>query len=109
MKLKRHNLILSDFTICHRYSEYDRILMNPPFERGQDMDHVQRAYKCLKNGGRLVAIVGEGCFYRESQKAKDFRMFLSEKETYIHKLPAGTFKVSGTSTNTRLLVIDKDE
>ncbi len=40
----------------HR-GEYDRVLMNPPFEHGQDMDHVRHAYELLASGGRIVSIV----------------------------------------------------
>ena len=54
--------------------------MNPPFEKGQDIDHVKHAYDLLKPGGR-------GCFYyvRGSPssegiiKAAEFRDWLGRK------------------------------
>ncbi|MFA6039870.1 MAG: DUF4942 domain-containing protein [Methylophilus sp.] len=45
---------------------YDRIVMNPPFDRGQWKAHVEHALPLLKRGGRLVAILPEsanGKFY----------------------------------------------
>ncbi len=43
-----------------RYSEgksFDRVVMNPPFDRGQWQSHVLAAGRMVKPGGRLVAIL----------------------------------------------------
>lgn len=37
--------------------EYDRILMNPPYERRQAVKHVEHAWSQLRPGGRLVALM----------------------------------------------------
>ena len=39
---------------------FDRIVMNPPFERGADIEHIRHAYAKLNPGGRLVAICANG-------------------------------------------------
>jgi protein-L-isoaspartate O-methyltransferase len=39
---------------------YDRIVMNPPFEHGSDIKHIEHARRMLKPGGRLVAICADG-------------------------------------------------
>ena len=85
--------------------------MNPPFENGQDMDHVQHAFRLLKEGGRVVAIMSEGPFFRSDTKADSFRKWLAEVEGQSEKLPEGSFKDSFRSTgvNTRLVVIDKPQ
>lgn len=84
----------------------DRIVMNPPFSNGQDMRHVTHAFSLLKPGGRLVAIVSEGPFFRTTNAAVAFRgmvdMFGSSEE-----LDEGTFKESGTMVKTRIVVLDK--
>ena len=50
----------------------DRVVMNPPFERYQDRDHVLHALSLLKPGGRLVAITGAGAWQsRGSDKFED--------------------------------------
>lgn len=42
------------------YEPFDRVLMNPPFERGADIKHVQHALRFLKPGGVLVGICANG-------------------------------------------------
>jgi phospholipid N-methyltransferase len=88
--------------------EYDRIIMNPPFENGQDIDHVQHAYNRLAPGGKLVAIMSEGPFFRGDKKASEFRDWLNGRGA-SEKLPEGSFKNSDRSTgvSTRLVTIEK--
>jgi len=88
---------------------YDRIVMNPPFEKGQDITHVMHAYSLLKPGGKVVAIMSGGVFGRQDKQAKAFREFLIEVGGWEEKLPAQSFKESDRSTgvSTRLVVIDK--
>jgi len=38
---------------------FDRIIMNPPFERGSDEKHIRHAFGLLKPGGRLVALCAD--------------------------------------------------
>lgn len=102
-----YNIVSDDFTEYTPEKPYDVILMNPPFEKRQDAEHVQRAYSMLAPGGRLVAIMGEGVFFGSDTKAQDFRVFLEENDGTSEKLPEGTFKESGTGTNTRLVLIEK--
>ncbi len=105
LEKKGHQVERGDF-LEHK-GEYDRIVMNPPFENGQDITHVQHAYDLLKPGGRIVAIMGEGPFFRSDKQATGFREWLDENGGTSEKLPEGTFKESNTGTNTRLVVIDK--
>lgn len=87
--------------------EFDAIAMNPPFEEGQDIDHVRHAYELLAPSGRMVSIMGEGAFFRNDKKATAFREWLELVEGVSEKLPEGTFKESGTGVNTRLVFIEK--
>jgi phospholipid N-methyltransferase len=88
--------------------EYDRIIMNPPFEEGQDIDHVQHAYKLLKPGGRIVAIMAANK-YNNSSKSKQFIQWLTEVGGIMEDNPAGAFLSSfrPTGVNTITVVIDK--
>jgi predicted RNA methylase len=88
---------------------WDRVVMNPPFENGQDIEHVKHAYTLLKEGGRLVAIMSEGPFYRSDSQAVGFRSWLESVGGYSERLPEGSFKNSERSTgvNTRIVVINK--
>jgi len=86
---------------------YWRIYMNPPFENGQDISHVCRAYNLLIPGGQMAAVMSEGPFFRNDAKSVAFRQWLEEVGGYSEPLDRGSFKASGTMVNTRLVVIQK--
>ncbi len=94
-----------DPTECKTRS--DRIIMNPPFERSSDMDHVLRAYEFLTPDGLVAAIVSEGAFCRQDSKAQVFRDFLRAHQADTITLPTDSFKTSGTRVNCRMLRIQK--
>jgi phospholipid N-methyltransferase len=84
--------------------KFDRILMNPPFERQADIDHVTAAYGLLEPGGILVTIMSTGVTFRENKKSVQFRENIMEPHgTYLEHLPSGAFKESGTQVRTILL------
>ena len=76
---------------------YDRIIMNPPFERGADMMHVSRAVEWLKPGGILVAIVSAMTGHRRRRADKQFAVMLKEHSAHTVPLPAGAFASVGTN------------
>ena len=82
-----------------RIGHVDRVVMNPPFAKSQDIDHIHHAYDLLDHGGILVSVVCEGPFFRSNKKAVEFRDFLAEA--------ADTFRESGTGVLTRLVKIRK--
>ncbi len=85
----------------------DKFVMNPPFSKQQDIDHVLHAWELLKSGGRLVAIMSEGTFFRENKKAVDFRKLLRQVGYSIPN-DDGAFKESGTMVKTRIVVMMKE-
>lgn len=93
--------------------EYDPIFhqcyMNPPFENGQDVQHIMRAWNFLCNGGDLVSVVSESAFYNSLRKYEDFRVWLENVDAFIEKLPPGSFKESGTMVDARLIAASKRE
>lgn len=109
LRYKGHNVIGDD--ALNIIGKYDKIIMNPPFEKGQDIEHVRHAFdNNLKNGGKLVAIMSEHPFFASDKKSKAFREWLDEVGGESEKLPEGAFKESDrkTGVNTRLVVIDKE-
>lgn len=113
---------------------FDRIVMNPPFEDGQDAEHVMHAYELLAPGGRLVSLLSPGPFYRNDRKARDFRAWIDtiigdeqvdwregmsrgqqdwsfkwgdDCELWWSTLPENSFRESGTGAQVRMLLIDK--
>lgn len=88
-------------------TKYDKIIMNPPFTKQQDVDHILHAYSLLKSGGILVSVVSESPFFRENKKSVEFRGFLDNVNAEIITNPEGTFKSSGTMVRTRIVKIIK--
>jgi hypothetical protein len=86
---------------------YDRILMNPPFEGGQDAAHIRLAFDLLKEGGRLVAIMSPGPFFRSDSKSQAFRDWFDAMGGDRETLPAGSFKESGTGVETLMIELRK--
>lgn len=87
---------------------YDRVLMNPPFEKQADIDHVLMALEVLEPGGRVVAIMSASPFFRDNGKSRLFRRILEDHTSEVIDLPEGSFKDSGTGVNTKLVIIDKE-
>lgn len=109
LKLKGYQPHGSDFMEAHPEPIWDFVLMNPPFENGQDMAHVRHAFDMLKPGGRLVAIMSPGPFFRQDRKAQAFRDWFDDMAADKVDIPAGAFKASGTGIATVMVTITKPE
>lgn len=86
---------------------FDKIIMNPPFTKQQDVKHILHAWSFLNVGGRLVSIVSESPFFRENSLSMGFRNWLEENDAEVIELESGDFKESGTMVKTRIIVVDK--
>jgi hypothetical protein len=107
LKLKGYQPQYTDFMEVEAEPIWDFVLMNPPFENGQDMAHVRHAFDMLKPGGRLVAIMSPGPFYRQDRKAQEFRDWFDDLAGDKTDIAAGAFKESGTGVATVMVVLDK--
>ena len=92
---------------------FDAVLMNPPFEKGADADHIRLAYAYLRPGGTLVAIASEGLFFREDTKAREFREWLRRKCAFGgERLEPGAFtgaeSFRQTGVAARIVVIERE-
>ena len=96
-----------DFMQYEPTMQFDRVVMNPPFERQQDIDHVTRAWGFLKPGGRLVSVMGSGITFRENHKTVEFRDLVLAHDGRIIRLPENSFRESGTAVNAVIVVMDK--
>jgi len=108
---KEINLVSRDFTTFETDQPYDAVIMNPPFENGQDMQHVQRAYEMVKPGGKVVAVMSASPFFGETKSKKEFREWLDSVGGEYEQLPEGSFKgqesFRQTGVNTYLVEITK--
>lgn len=75
--------------------KYDFVIMNPPFYGRYYEKHVSHAFKFLKKGGTLIAIL--------PITARDNEIFKGSWKD----LPIGSFKESGTNINTTVLKMKK--
>jgi len=102
-------LIGNDFMLATPKPIYDRVLANPPFSKGIDILHVQRAFEWLIPAGRLVSIASSSYIHNSSHKYKHFRSWLKQVGAKELDNPSGSFLHSEcrTNVNTRTIVIDK--
>ncbi|WP_303104094.1 DEAD/DEAH box helicase family protein [uncultured Mitsuokella sp.] len=95
-----------DFNIVNKF---DGIAMNPPFGMGGKtaVEHLQKAFKQLHDGGRVIAIIPEG-----PAADKRYNKMMDEIDSEvvpiadIH-LPAVTFSRAGTNVGTHIVVLDR--
>lgn len=99
--------VCMDFLSYGADVQFDRVVMNPPFTGGQDVAHVTHAFDKLKPGGRLVSVMSPSWQTREVRWAEDFRTLVAAAAGEVHQLPAGSFKASGTSVETVVVVLDR--
>jgi hypothetical protein len=107
LTLKGHALVGSDLLETNSVPIYDRIVMNPPFEKQADIDHVRKAFEQLRSDGILVSVMSPSFEFRADRKSTEFRTWLEAIGAYWEDLPNGSFKSSGTGVATRMLVIEK--
>lgn len=95
LQLKGYDVCARDFLIFplpeHTPAQFDRIVMNPPFELERDIAHVRHATSLLMPGGRVVAILSEDAFVCQSGGAQAFRQWLAEQPSVTEVVPAGAF------------------
>lgn len=77
--------------------KYDRIIMNPPFERGLDCQHIAHARTMLKPGGLLVSLCYDG-----ATQARKLRPLCSSWDV----LPARSFASEGTNASVALVTMN---
>lgn len=106
-KLSSCKILCEDFLKLPATEQFDRIIANPPFCKGQDISHVLKMWDHLKAGGRLVTITAPGWTFRDDQKHFDFRQWLQDVNADVEELPEGTFKESGTMIKAMLVAVDK--
>lgn len=95
-----------DFNIINKF---DGIAMNPPYGTGGKtaIEHLQKAFKQLHDGGRVVAIIPEGPA-ADKRYSKMMEEISSEVVPIadIH-LPAVAFSRAGTKVGTHIVVLDR--
>lgn len=99
---KGFDTMCADFLDVHpdprNMQKFDRVIMNPPFERGVDEDHILHAFKFLKPGGMLVSVA---C----STTGSKLESWADDHLGWVEQLPTGTFARSERPTNVNTCLI----
>lgn len=85
--------------------DFDYVIMNPPFYGTHWVDHVRKAFNCLKPGGKLRAVLPASAEVSESTKHVAFRAWA--KDARWTDLPPESFAASGTNVQTVILEMGK--
>lgn len=102
-------VIEGNFYDHHIVNKYHSIVMNPPFGHGGSdaIKFVEKGFKHLYNGGRMVAIIPRG------KMDERINSWLDETpDAHVVaaiNLPGNTFSRAGAGVHTRVLIIDKDK
>ena len=87
--------------------KFDRVVMNPPFTKAQDITHVTRAFGLLNPDGVLVAVVAQGALQRKTKAGAAFAELYVQYGEQSFDLPAATFKTAGTLVNASVIKLRK--
>lgn len=82
---KGHRLV-DDNSFKYEGKRYDHIIMNPPFEAEEDIDHVLCAWERLREGGSMSVLMSEG-----SSKVPFFEDWLTKHADVALDLPESAF------------------
>jgi hypothetical protein len=91
-RAKGHNVLLANFLETIPTADYTHVVLNPPLFGKHYAKHVEHAFKFLKPGGKLVAILPITARYDHGLLDGQWR-----------DLPVGSFCESGTNINTTVL------
>lgn len=109
LKSKGYTVIVKDFLKLPLKYKFNKIIANPPFNKNQDIEHIVKMYNHLLPGGRLVTLSSPGWAYNTFKKPTAFRAFLNKVHAEVRYIPENTFKKSGTTISTILIIIDKKD
>ena len=107
LRNKGFSPVVCDFLTYDSQERFDFVVMNPPFAKQQDIDHVMHAWKFLKPGGRLVSVMPASVLFRDNAKTRDFRAFVEANGGVFEENAEGAFRSSGTGVRTVTVVVDK--
>jgi hypothetical protein len=97
-----------DFLTVSPEATYDRVVMNPPFIKQNDIKHILHALKFLKKDGLLVSVMSAGVVFRTNKLTEDFRALVDARGGFIEQMEEGSFKDSGTMVRTVIAAIPGD-
>jgi len=101
-KDNKMNIFQGDFLEMD-FNPFEKIIMNPPFAKSQDVKHILHAYSMLAKGGTLVSVASSSIQWREGELYEK----LKDLDPEFLELPAWSFKEYGTMVNSVIVVLRK--
>ena len=90
-------LTVKDFLAVPPTPVYDRVVMNPPFTKGADVQHASHALRFLKPDGLLVAVMSQATTWQSGDYAK-FRALVEYRGGQVETVrPARSRRLARTS------------
>jgi SAM-dependent methyltransferase len=105
-RAKGHKVQHGNFLETVPVEKFDVVLMNPPFYGRHYAKHVRHAFKFLKPGGTLKAILPATARYDHGE-LDDMIPKSRWGDSAWRDLPVGSFSESGTNVNTTILTLHK--
>jgi hypothetical protein len=113
-------VVCADFLQTQWLELFDRIITNPPFAMGRDVQHVRHSLRFLAPRGALAAVMcddgqafrpeltGEDGHGRRAARVAELRDDVAARGLImrVQKLPDGTFQCQGTGVRTALVTIE---
>ena len=96
------DIINGDF-LEYKSTSFDKIIMNPPFSKNQDVKHILHAYSLLKKWWRIVSVASSMIQHKTTKLHDQLRALNPE----FIEVEEWAFKESGTMVNTVVVVINK--
>lgn len=95
-RAKGHKVAVGNFLEQPPVDEFDAVVMNPPFYGRHYAQHVRHAYKFLRPGGVLAAVLPASARYDHGELSGDW-----------NDLPVASFAAAGTNIPTTMLRMRK--
>lgn len=86
-------------------TDFDAIVMNPPFTNGAAARHILHAMRFLKRGGRLATLAPRSLQFREDAAHKELRQLIDKDD--IEMLESKSFATEGTNIDILLATWQK--
>lgn len=102
LRKKGFECVCLDFLEHRPPAWFDFVVMNPPFERRQDVAHIRHAFTLLRPGGRLVALAS-------STGAQSLASWIEENNGELIPLEAGSFQTSERTTGVNCSILTAEK
>jgi protein-L-isoaspartate O-methyltransferase len=110
VRAKGHDSVCTDYLQTKADGFWDRVVMNPPFEKGAAYKHLRHAYDDLAPGGRVVCLMPSPYDYRNLRQARtEAHEWLAEVGAEFLDVPAGSFSDAFRSTGVSVVVVVIDK